>query len=236
MLHAAPSAGPKRVRPSKTQKAASQASQASLESHHTALASWEGAVPACGAVGGGALPASAWASGWGASGPCAAAAPGSALASAPASAPALASPAMYAGMWSGMGGGEVLAMQQHMSMVQHPQALAKVCLPAPSSLAYSPELPCPCHAVHAPAVKQPYLFMCLPLALWSHRLHWHTAVGEATVTAGLQPPDSNAIRCGARLPERLERKRARKLLVPAPLPRAMAGAQWLAMMMTGRKL
>eukprot|EP00802_Teleaulax_amphioxeia_P008916 Tamp_08927.p1 GENE.Tamp_08927~~Tamp_08927.p1 ORF type:complete len:382 (-),score=77.64 Tamp_08927:68-1213(-) len=128
MLHAAPSAGPKRVRPSKTQKAASQASQASqasLESHHTALASWEGAVPACGAVGGGALPASAWASGWGASGPCAAAAPGSALASAPASAPALASPAMYAGMWSGMGGGEVLAMQQHMSMVQHPQALAK---------------------------------------------------------------------------------------------------------------
>jgi hypothetical protein len=143
MLHPLAYAAPKRPRLSKAQKVACEGSEgcasegcASEPSSDAALVSWEGPSPAYGAAGASGFGQNAWASSWNAS------------AHPPPLPPAIVPASMYPGMSSGMGA-QMLAMQQHLRMVQHPQAIAKVPVPSPSSpslpIPCIPGLPCPCH-------------------------------------------------------------------------------------------
>ena len=139
MLHPPGYAAPKRPRLSKAQKVACEGSEgcASEPSSDAAQASWEGPSLAYGTAGASGFGHIAWASGsaWNAS----ASASASTSAHPPPPPPAIAPASMYPGMSSGMGA-QMLAMQQHLRMVQHPQAIVKVPVPSPSS----PSLPIPC--------------------------------------------------------------------------------------------
>lgn len=130
MLHPPAYAAPKRPRLSKAQKVACEGSegcQASEPSSDAALASWEGPSPAYGAAGASGFGQNAWASAWNAS------------AQPRPPPPAIAPAGMYPGMSSGMGA-QMLAMQQHLLMVQHSQTITKV-----QSLVPPPH-PCPSRA------------------------------------------------------------------------------------------
>lgn len=149
MLHLPAYAAPKSPRLSKAQKRACSGSggregweerdarhrcepsepcrQGSEASSDPALASCEGPSPTYGAGGASAFGQNAWASAWNAS------------AQPPPPAPLIAPAGMYAGMPAGMSSGmssgmgaQMLAMQQqHLLMVQHAQAIAKVQSPVP---------------------------------------------------------------------------------------------------------